>query len=186
MNKTKITMTKPSTPTTYILHKQLSSSIDLFDLLEAYYPEKHHTIVRMRNAAYRKLVETGTIKADGTIDGEVAVLYRKLLNTYIPTNWFSCSPNTMIDAVEKLREEIDLIASVEAVNKGMELDLFNVGECVSFPWFPYTETASHHELVGRFIQKLIKDIEDGVDILAKVKSWTQSQVRDIIPGQSRT
>lgn len=123
----------------------------------------------MRNIAYRELVETGAIKADGTIDGEVAVPYRKLLSTYIPTNWFSCSPNTIIDAVDKLREEIDLIAPVKIVNEGMESDLFNVGECVSFPWFPYTETVSHQELVGRFIQRLIYDIENDVDVMGKVK-----------------
>ena len=153
----------------YKLNKQLTSSIDLYDLLEAYYPEKHHTIVRMRNAAYRELIETGAIKEDGVIE-EVDIPYRKLLNTCIPVNWFSCPSSKIIDTVEKLREEIDLIASVKVVNKGMESDLFNVGECVSFPWFPYTETASHHELVGRFIQDLIKDIENDGDILAKVKS----------------
>lgn len=138
-------MTNPSTILiAYKLHKQLTSSIDLFDLLEAYYPEKHHTIVRMRNIAYRELIETGTIKEDGTIDEEVAIPYRKLLNTYIPINWFSCPSSKIIDAVEKLREEIDLIAPVKVVNEGVESDLFNVGECVSFPWFPYTETASLH------------------------------------------
>lgn len=105
----------------YKLHKQFTSSIDLFDLLEIYYPEKHHTIVRMRNAAYRELIETGTIKEDGTIDEEVTVPYRKLLNTCIPVNWFSCPSSKIIDAVEKLREEIDLIAPVKIVNEGVEL-----------------------------------------------------------------
>lgn len=156
--------------TAYKLNKQFTSSLDIFDLLEAYYPEKHNTIVRMRNIAYRELGETDVLTADGTIDGEVAVPYRKLLNTHIPTNWFSCSPSKIIDAVEKLREEIDLIAPVKVVNEGVESDLFNVGECLSFPWFPYTETVSHLELVGRFIQELIKDIENGVDIVGKVKS----------------
>lgn len=154
--------------TAYKLNKQFTSSIDLFDLLEAYYPEKHHTIVRMRNAAYRELVETGVISDDGMIE-EVAIPYRKLLNTYIPVNWFSNPSSKIIDAVEKLREEIDLIAPVKIVNEGVESDLFNVGECISFPWFPYTETASHQELVGRFIQKLIDDIANDVDVMGKVK-----------------
>ena len=154
----------------YKLHKQLSSSIYLFDLLEAYYPEKHHTIVRMRNAAYRDLIEAGTIKEDGSIDGDVAIPYRKLLNTCVPVNLFSCPSSKIIYAVEKLREEIDLIAAVKIVNEGVESDLFNVGECISFSWFPYTETASHQELVGRFIQKLIDDIEDDVDVMGKVKN----------------
>lgn len=165
-------MTNTPSPTisAYKLNKQLTSSIDIFDLLEAYFPEKHNTIVRMRNKAYRELAEIGVLTADGTIDEEVAVPYRKLLNTHIPTNWFSCSPSKIIDAVEKLREEIDLLPPVKVVNEGAESDLFNVGECVSFPWFPYTETASHHELVGRFVQELIKDIENDVDIIGKVKS----------------
>lgn len=47
--------------TLYKLNKQLSSSIDLFDLLEAYYPEKHNTIVRMRNIAYKELIESGIV-----------------------------------------------------------------------------------------------------------------------------
>ena len=138
--------------TAYKLNKQFTSSIDIYDLLETYFPEKHNTIVRMRNKAYRELAESGVLTADGTIDGEVAVPYRKLLNTHIPTNWFSCSPNTIIDAVEKLRGKIDLISPVQVVNEGMESDLLNAGERLAFPWFPYTETASHLELVGRFIQ----------------------------------
>ena len=162
-------MNDSTTLTAYKLHKQFTSSIDLFDLLEAYYPEKHHTIVRMRNATYKELIETGTIKEDGTIDEEVAIPYRKLLNTCIPVNWFSCPSSKIIDAVDKLREEIDLIAPVKIVNEGMESDLFNVGECVSFPWFPYTETVSHQELVGRFIQRLIYDIENDVDVMGKVR-----------------
>ena len=51
----------------------------------------------------------------------------------------------------------------------IEPDLFETGERLAFPWFPYTGTASHLEIVGGFIQKLIEDIENGVDILAKVK-----------------
>ena len=162
-------MNNTSSITAYKLNKQFTSSLDLFDLLEAYYPSKHNTIVRMRNIAYRELAETGVLTADGTIDGKVAVPYRKLLNTHIPTNWFSCPSSKIIDAVEKLREEIDLIAPVKVVNEGAESDLFNVGECVSFPWFPFTQTASHQELVGRFNQKLIDDIENDVDVMGKVK-----------------
>ena len=159
-----------STITLYKLNKQFTSSIDLFDLLEAYFQEKHNTIVRMRNIAYKELIETGVLTADGAIDEEVDIPYRKLLNTHIPTNWFSCSPNTIIETVDKLRSQIDLLPPVYLVDEGMESDLFNVGECVSFPWFPHTGTASHLELVGRFIQDLIKDIENGVDIIGKVKS----------------
>lgn len=154
----------------YKFNKQIASSVDLFDLLEAYFPEKHHTIVRMRNTAYRELIEIGAIKEDGTFDGKVDMPYRKLLNTCIPVNWFSCPSKKIVDAVERLREEIDLIAPIKVVNEGAESDLFNVGECVSFPWFPYTGTASHCKLAGKFIQDLIKDIEEDVDILAKVKS----------------
>ena len=44
------------------------------------------------------------------------------------------------------------------------------GERLSFPWFPYTGTTSHHELVGRFIQELIKDIENDVDIMGKIQA----------------
>ena len=163
-------MTTSTTLTAYKLHKQFANSLDLYDLLEAYYPEKHNTIVRMRNAAYRELVETGAIKADGTIDGEVAVPYRKLLNTYIPTNWFSCSPNTIIETVDKLRSQIDLLPPVYLVDEGVKPDLFETDERLAFPWFPYTRTASHLELVGRFIQDLIKDIENDVDVVGKVKA----------------
>lgn len=102
-------MTTSTTLTAYKLHKQFTSSIDIFDLLEAYYPEKHHTIVRMRNVAYRELIETGTIKEDGSINEEVAIPYWELLNTCIPVNWFSCPCSKIIDAVDKLREEIDLL-----------------------------------------------------------------------------
>lgn len=56
------------------------------------------------------------------------------------------------------------------IDEGVEPDLFVIGERLSFPWFPYTGTASHHELVGRFIQELIKDIENDVDEMGKVKS----------------
>ena len=162
-------MNNTSTITAYKLNKQLTFSLDIFDLLEAYYPEKHNTIVRMRNIAYRELIETGVIKSDGTIDGEVAIPYRKLLNTHIPTNWFSCPRSKIIDAVEKLRKEIYLLPSVYLVDESVEPDLFETGERLAFPWFPYTGTASHHELVGRFIQELIKDIENGVDVMARVK-----------------
>lgn len=58
----------PTTLTAYKLHKQLSFTIDLYDLLEAYYPEKHNTIVRMRNIAYRELINTGVLTADGISD----------------------------------------------------------------------------------------------------------------------
>ena len=163
-------MNNTSIITAYKLNKQFTSSIDIFDLLEAYYPEKHNTIVRMRNIAYRELIETGAIKEDGMIDEEVAISYRKLLNTHIPTNWFSCSPNTIIETVDKLRSQIDLIPPVYLVDEGVKPDLFETGERLAFPWFPYTRTASHLEIVGGFIQKLIDDIENGVDIVGKVKS----------------
>ena len=156
--------------TAYKLNKQLTSSLDLYDLLEAYYPEKHNTIVRMRNIAYKELIEAGVLTANG-IDHPTDPLYKTLLNTHIPTNWFSCSPYKIIDAVDKLRSQIDLLPSVYIVDEGVEPDLLNVGERLAFPWFPYTQTASHLELVGRFIQDLIKDIENGVDVMAKVKSW---------------
>ena len=164
MNNTSTTLTA------YKLHKQFANSLDLFDLLEAYYPEKHNTIVRMRNIAYRELIETGAIKEDGTIDEEVDIPYRKLLNTHIPTNWFSCSPNTIIETVDKLRSQIDLLPPVYLIDEGAKPDLFETGERLAFPWFPYTRTASHLEIVGGFIQKLIDDIENGVDIVGKVKS----------------
>ena len=155
--------------TAYKLNKQFTSSVDLYDLLEAYFPEKHNTIVRMRNKAYRELAESGVLTADGTIDGEVAVPYRKLLNTHIPTNWFSCSPNTIIETVDNLRSQIDLLPPVYLIDEGAKPDLFETGERLAFPWFPYTRTASHLEIVGGFIQELIKDIENGVDIIGKVK-----------------
>lgn len=163
-------MNNTSIITAYKLNKQFTSSLDIFDLLEAYFPEKHNTIVRMRNIAYRELAESGVLTVDGTIDEEVAVPYRTLLNTHIPTNWFSFSPNTIIEAVDKLRSQIDLLPSVYLIDEGVKPDLFETGERLAFPWFPYTRTASHLEIIGGFIQKLIDDIENGVDVMMKVKS----------------
>lgn len=156
--------------TTYKLHKQFTSSVDLYDLLEAYYPEKHSTIVRMRNIAYWELIETGVLNTDGINNLYPDPLYKTLLNICIPTNWFSCLPSKIIEAVDKLRDRIDLLPPVCLTDEGVEPDLFVIGERLSFPWFPYTGTASHHELVGRFIQKLIEDIENNVDIMGKVKN----------------
>lgn len=51
-------MTASTTLTAYKLHKQFANSLDLFDLVEAYYQEKHNTIVRMRNIAYKELIES--------------------------------------------------------------------------------------------------------------------------------
>ena len=158
-----------ATLTAYKLHKQFTSSIDIFDLLEAYYPEKHNTIVRFRNIAYKELIESGVLTADG-VTYYPDPLYKTLLNTCIPTNWFSCPPSKIIEAVDKLRSQIDLLPPVCLTDEGVEPDLFVIGERLSFPWFPYTGTASHHELVGRFIQKLIEDIENNVDIMGKVKN----------------
>lgn len=87
------------TPTSFIankVNKQFTSSINFFDLLEAYYPEKHHTIVRMRNATCREFIETGTIKEDDSIDEKFAIPYRKLLNTCISVNWFPCPSNKIL------------------------------------------------------------------------------------------
>ncbi len=154
--------------TGYKLHKQFTNSVDLYDLVEAYYPEKHNTIVRMRKFAYTELAENGVIKSDG-VGTLPNPLYKTILNTQIPTNWFSCPPSKIIDAVEKLRSQIDLLPPVYLVDEGVESDLFVTGERLSFPWFPYSGTASHHELVGRFIQKLIDDISNDVDILAKAR-----------------
>ena len=155
--------------TAYKLHKQLSSSINIYDLLEAYYPEKHNTIVRMRNIAYKELIESGILTADG-VNSCPDLLYKNILNTCIPTNWFSCPPSKIIEAVDKLRDQIDLLPPVYLIDEGVETDLFVIGERLSFRWFPFTQTASHLDLVGRFIQELIKDIEDDVDVVGKVKA----------------
>ena len=163
-------MTTSTTLTAYKLNKQLSSSLDIFDLLEAYYPEKHNTIVRMRNIAYRELINTGVLTADGISDSCPDLPYKNALNTCIPTNWFSCPPCKIIEAVDKLRGQIDLLPPVKVLDQGVESDLFNLGERLSFLWFPFTQTASHLDLVGRFIQDLIKDIEDDVDVVGKVKA----------------
>lgn len=163
-------MTNPSTTlTAYKLHKQFTSSIDIFDLLEAYYPEKHNIIVRMRNIAYRELIESGVLTADG-VNSCPDLLYKNILNTCIPTNWFSCPPSKIIEAVDKLRDQIDLLPPVSLIDQGVESDLFNLGERLSFLWFPFTQTASHLDLVGKFIQDLIKDIENDVDVLGKVRA----------------
>ena len=77
-------MNPTSTITLYKFNKQFTSSIDLFDLLEDYYPEKHNTIVRMRNIAYRELINTGVLTADG-ITSSLDPLYKNILNTCIPT-----------------------------------------------------------------------------------------------------
>ena len=163
-----MTTTFTTTLTAYKLHKQFTSSIDLFDLIEAYYPEKHNTIVRMRNIAYKELIESGVLTIDG-VTSYPDPLYKTLLNTCIPTNWFSCSPSKIIEVVDKLRSQIDLLPPVCLIDEGVEPDLFVIGERLSFPWFLYTGTASHHELVGRFIQELTKDIENDVDVVGKVK-----------------
>lgn len=42
-------MNPNSTTSVYKLHKQFTNSLDLYDLLETYYLEKHNTIVRMQN-----------------------------------------------------------------------------------------------------------------------------------------
>lgn len=80
-------MNPTSTLTLYKLHKQFTSSVDLYDLLEAYFPEKHNTIIRFRNIAYKELIVTGVLKTDG-VTSNPDPLYRTLLNTCIPTNWF--------------------------------------------------------------------------------------------------
>ena len=161
-------MNNNSNLTLYKLNKQLLSSIDLFDLLEAYYPEKHNTIVRMRNIAYKELIESGILTADGVISCSCPdLLYKNILNTCIPTNWFSCPPSKIIEAVDKIRDQIDLLPPVYIIDEGVESDLFVIGERLSFRWFPFTQTASHLDLVGKFIQELIKDIENDVDVLAK-------------------
>ena len=163
-------MTNPSTTlTAYKLHKQFTSSIDIYDLLEAYYPEKHNTIVRMRNIAYRELIESGVLTADGATSTP-DLLYKNILNTCIPTNWFSCPPSKIIEAVDKLRDQIDLLPPVYIIDEGVESDLFVIGERLSFRWFPFTQTASHLDLVGKFIQELIKDIENDVDVMGKVRA----------------
>ena len=164
-------MTNPSTTlTAYKLHKQFTKSLDLYDLLEAYYPEKHNTIVRMRNIAYKELIESGVLTADGISDSCPDLPYKNILNTCIPTNWFSCPPSKIVEAVDKLRDQIDLLPPVIVLDQGVESDLFNLGERLSFRWFPFTQTASHLDLVGRFIQELIKDIENDVDVLGKVRT----------------
>ena len=162
-------MNNTSTITAYKLHKQLSSSIDLYDLVEAYYPEKHNTIVRIRNIAYRELINTGVLTEDG-VNYCPDLLYKNILNTCIPTNWFSCPPSKIIEAVDELRNQIDLLPPVKVLDQGVESDLFNLGERLSFLWFPFTLTATHLDLIGRFIQDLIKDIEDDVDVVGKVKA----------------
>ena len=162
--------TASTTLTLYKLHKQFTSSIDIFDLLEAYYPEKHNTIVRMRNIAYKELIESGVLTADGISDSCPDLPYKNILNTCIPTNWFSCPPSKIVEAVDKLRDQIDLLPPVIVLDQGVESDLFNLGERLSFRWFPFTQTASHLDLVGRFIQELIKDIENDVDVLGKVRT----------------
>ena len=164
-------MTRASTVLTlYKLHKQFTSSVDLYDLLETYYPEKHNTIVRMRNAAYRELIESGVLTADGISDSCPDLPYKNALNTCIPANWFSCPPSKIIETVDKLRGQIELLPPVSLIDQGVEPDLFNPGERLSFLWFPFTLTATHLDLIGRFIQDLIKDFEDDVDVVGKVKA----------------
>lgn len=75
-------MNNTSAITAYKLHKQFTSSIDIFDLLEAYYPEKHNTIVRMRNIAYKELIESGILTADG-VNSCPDLLYKNILNTCV-------------------------------------------------------------------------------------------------------
>ena len=65
--------------TGYKLHKQFTNSVDLYDLVEAYYLEKHNTIVRMRKFAYTELAENGVIKSDG-VGTLPNPLYKTILN----------------------------------------------------------------------------------------------------------
>ena len=82
-----------------------------------------------------ELAESGVLTADG-VNTCPDPLYKTLLNTCIPTNWFSCPPSKIIEAVNTLRDQIDLLPSVWLIDEGVEPDLFVIGERLSFPWFP--------------------------------------------------
>ena len=123
----------------------------------------------MRNIAYKELIGSGILTADG-VNSCPDLLYKNILNTCIPTNRFSCPPSKIIETVDKLRGQIDLLPPVKVLDQGVESDLFNLGERLSFLWFPFTLTATHLDLIGRFIQDLIKDIENDVDVMGKVRA----------------